>query len=193
LKEFESIKRVDFFSSKAGAVFKKRLETLQAEIKKIENSYTSIPIPEIVARHIKDYQGKTWVTRKKPFVDRMASAWLIRKFIDPEASFEFIYEKESGHLGKNVFAFDIMGGEFTHIDDMCTFEVLIKSFNLTDIRIKKIAAIVHEIDLKDNKFQTQEIKGVEEILTGIRKTSKSDADALERGMAIFEMLYEAKG
>jgi hypothetical protein len=192
LKEFEAIRRIDFFSSKAGAVLKKRMETLQAELKSMERAYTGIQIPVIVPRRIKDYQGKIWVTRKRPFVDRMASAWLIRKFIDPEALFEFIDEKEMARLGKNMVAFDVMGGEFTHIGDMCTFEVFIKSFNLADRRIKKIAAIVHELDMKDDKFKTPEAKGIEEILAGIRKTSKSDSDALERGMGIFEMLYESK-
>ncbi|MDI6728791.1 MAG: chromate resistance protein [Thermodesulfovibrionales bacterium] len=191
-KEFEAIRRIDFFSSKAGAVLKKRMETLQAELKGIDRIYAGIRIPAIVPKRIKDYQGKTWVTRKRPFVDRMASAWLIRKFIDPAASFEFIDEKETAHLAKNMVAFDVMGGEFTHIGDMCTFEVFIKSFNLVDRRIKKIAAIVHELDIKDDKFKTPEAKGIEEILAGIRKTSKSDSDALERGMGIFEMLYESK-
>lgn len=192
LKEFDAIRRIDFFSSKAGAVLKKRMETLHAELKGINSVYAGIRIPAIVPRSIKDYQGKTWVTRKRPFVDRMASAWLIKKFIDPEASFEFIDEKEIARLGKDMVAYDVMGGEFTHIGDMCTFEVFIKSFNLADRRIKKIAAIVHEIDMKDDKFKTPEAKGIEEILVGIRKTSKSDADALERGMGIFEMLYESK-
>lgn len=192
LKEFEAIRRIDFFSSKAGAVLKKRLETLQAELRGIDRVYGGIRIPAIVSKHIKDYQGKTWVTRKRPFVDRMASAWLIKRFIDKKAAFRFADEKEIERSGKKMVAFDVMGGEFTHIGDMCTFEVFIKSFNLTDRRIKKIAAIVHEIDMKDDKFKTPEAKGIEEILTGIRKTSKSDSDALERGMGIFEMLYESK-
>ncbi len=191
-KEFEAIRRIDFFSSKAGAVLKKRMETLQAELKGIDRVYAGIRIPAIVPKRTKDYQGKTWVTRKRPYVDRMASAWLIRKFIDPAASFEFIDEKETAHLAKNMVAFDVMGGEFTHIGDMCTFEVFIKSFNLVDRRIKEIAAIVHELDIKDDKFKTPEAKGIEEILAGIRKTSKSDSDALERGIGIFEMLYESK-
>lgn len=191
-KEFEAIRKIDFFSSQAGTVLKKRMEALQAELKDMERTYTGIQIPAVVPKHIKDYQGKTWVTRKMPFVDRMASAWLIRKFIDPAAAFEFIDEKEIAHLGKDMIAFDVMNGEFTHIGDMCTFEVLIKSFNLREKRLKKIAAIVHELDIKDDKFKTPEAKGVEEILAGIRKTSKSDSDALERGMGIFEMLYESK-
>lgn len=192
LKKFEATRTIDFFSSKAGTAIKKRIEALQDELKGIDRVYAGIRSPAIVPKRIEDYQGKTWVTRKRPFVDRMASAWLIRKFIDPVASFEFIDEKEVTHLDKDAVAFDVMGGEFTHIGDMCTFEVLIKSFNLTDRRIKKIATIVHEIDIKDDKFRTPEAKGIEEILAGIRKTSKSDKDALERGMAIFEMLYESK-
>lgn len=192
LKEFESIRKIDFFSSKAGTIIKKRIEILQAKFRDIDRIYTDIHIPTITPGHIKDYQGKTWVTRKRPFVDRMASAWLIRKFIDPSASFEFIDEKEIAHLGKDMIAFDVMGGEFTHISDMCTFEVLIKSFNLRERRLKKIAAIVHELDIKDDKFKTAEAKGIEEILIGIRKISKNDLDALERGISIFEMLYESK-
>jgi hypothetical protein len=168
------------------------METLQSELNGIDRVYAGIHIPAIVPKRIKDYQGKIWVTRKRPFVDRMASAWLIRKFIDPAASFDFIDEKEVAHLGKDMVAFDVMDGEFTHIGDMCTFEVFIKSFNLVDRRIKKIAAIVHELDIKDDKYKTAEARGIEEILTGIRKTAKDDHDALQRGMAIFEMLYESK-
>lgn len=192
LKKFESINKKDFFSSKKGTILKKRLETLQAELKDIDRTYSGVREPEVITKHIKNYQGKTWVTRRMPFVDRMASAWLIKRFIDPEASFMFIDEKEVAHLTKNMVAFDIMGGEFTHIGDMCTFEVLMKSFNITDRRIKKIAAIVHAIDMKDEKFKPQEAKGIEEILIGIRKSSKTDLEALEKGIGLFDMLYEAK-
>lgn len=189
-KKFESIRRIDFFSSKAGTYLKRRIERLQTELKGIDRSHAGVRV-SIVPRDIKDYQGKTWVTRKRPYVDRMASAWLIRKFIDPLASFDFVAEKEIAHLGKDMVAFDVIGGEFTHTGDMCTFEVLVTSFGLKDKRLKRIAAIVHEIDMKDDKFKTPEAKGIEEILSGIRKTSKGDSDTLKRGMAIFEVLYES--
>lgn len=193
LKEFEAVRRIDFFSSKAGAVLKKHIEDLQAELKGIDRVYAGIRIPTIVPKRIKDYHGKTWVTRKGPFVDRMASAWLIRKFIDPVASFRFIDEREIAHLRKDMIAFDIIGGEFTHIGDMCTFEVLIKSFNIKDRQVKKIARVVHEIDVKDDKYKNPEARGIEEILIGIRKSLKDDVDVLEKGMGIFEMLYKSKG
>ena len=85
------------------------------------------------------------------------------------------------------------GGEFTHIGDLCTFEVLIKSFGLKDKTLRKIAEIVHDLDMKDEKYKSAEAKGLEDILIGIRKTAKDDRDALEKGMQVFEMLYMSKG
>jgi hypothetical protein len=133
-----------------------------------------------------------WITRKKPFVDRMASAWLIRRFVDKNASFDFIDEKDAEAVGKGSVVFDMRGGEFTHAGDMCTFQVIIKSFGLKDKTLKKIAEIVHDLDMKDEKYKATEAKGLEDILIGIRKTAKDDDDALEKGMAVFEMLYVSK-
>jgi len=191
LKEVEDIKKIDFFGSKTGTALKKKMEILQREIKGLSKPVIK-PVPSVVSRDIKDYQDKTWVMRKNPFVDRMASAWLIKKFIDKKALFKFIDEKDLEGLDKGFVAFDIRGGEFTHIGDMCTFEVLIKAFGLKDKTLKKIAEIVHELDIKDEKHKNPEAKGIEDILTGIRKTAKGDLEALEKGMAVFEMLYVSK-
>lgn len=190
-REFEDIKKIDFFGSKTGTDLKKKIEILQKEIKTVSKPAIK-PVPSVVSRDIEDYQGKTWVTRKNPFVDRMASAWLIKRFVDKRAVFKFIDEKDLESLDKKAVAFDIRGGEFTHIGDMCTFEVLIKAFGLKDKTLKKIAGIVHELDIKDEKHKNPEAKGVEDILTGIRKTAKGDSEALEKGMAVFEMLYASK-
>jgi hypothetical protein len=84
------------------------------------------------------------------------------------------------------------GGEFTHHGELCTFEVLVKAFGVKDRAVKKIAQIVHDLDVKDDKYGNAEGSGVEEILSGIRKTAKDDHDALTRGMAVFEMLYQAR-
>jgi len=146
----------------------------------------------IPARQIKEYQGRTWTTRKRPFIDRMASAWLIRKFIDRKASFTFMDESKLKSSGEGTVSFDVSGGDFTHWGDLCTFEVLVKSFGLKDIIVKKIAEIVHELDIKDDRYRTADAKGLESVLAGIRKTAKDDADALEKGMAVFEMIYAAK-
>ena len=115
-----------------------------------------------------------------------------KKFIDKNAVFRFIDEKDIDSLGKGAIAFDIRGGEFTHIGEMCTFEVLVKSFNLKDKTLRKIAEIVHELDIKDGKYSNDEAKGIECLLSGIRKTAKTDAEALEKGMEVFEMLYASK-
>ena len=83
-----------------------------------------------MARRLQDYQGKVWSTRKNPFVDRMASAWLIKRFIDPKASFVFIDDLNVTSIDKNRVAFDMRGGAFTHVGDLCTFEVLVRSFGI---------------------------------------------------------------
>ena len=134
---------------------------------------------------IEEYQDKTWATRKRPFVDRFASAWLIKKFIDENASFVFIDENNLDKMDKDVIPFDIRGGRFTHAGDLCTFEVLMKSFSLKDKTLRKIAEIVHELDVKDDKFSNPEAKGIEDILSGIRKTAKDDNESLGKGIAIF--------
>jgi len=122
----------------------------------------------------------------------MASAWLIKKFIDRRAAFGFIDEREIDKLDKNTSAFDVRGGEFTHSGDMCTFEVLIKAFGLKDKILKKMAEIVHDLDVRDDKYRAAEAKGLEDILSGIRKSSKDDAEALEKGIGVFEMIYVSK-
>jgi hypothetical protein len=194
VKEFEEIRKVDFFSAKAGVALGKRIGAVMSEIKYMTPSsqQEQSVVPLIKHADLDDYQGKVWVTRKNPFVDRMASAWLIKKFIDKRAAFTFIDDQEPTSAGDRGVTFDMRGGEFTHKGDLCTFEVLIKTFGIKDTVVKKIVEIVHELDVKDGRYDNPETPGVEEVLSGIRKTAKNDAEALERGMAVFEMLYAAK-
>jgi hypothetical protein len=88
-------------------------------------------------------------------------------------------------------AFDVRGGEFTHLDDLCTFEVLVRSFGLKDPALAKIVEIVHDLDVKDDRYRRAEAAGVKEILAGVRRTAVDGDDALERGMAVFDLLYAA--
>lgn len=193
-KDFEDVKKVDFFSSKEGDALNQRIKRVNAELKKVSGTDTKKESrPPISPRTIDAYQGKVWVTRTKPFIDRMASAWLIRRFIDKSAAFDFIGENNINDAGRNSVTFDMQGGEFTHVGDLCTFEVLFKSFGLKDNTVKKMAEIVHDLDTKDDKFRSAEAKGLEDILEGIRKTAKDDRDALEKGMQVFEMFYMSKG
>jgi hypothetical protein len=190
-KEFEDIGKRDFFNSSMGQTMKKRIQALEAGLRDAGKKSPE-EAASVTARRIQDYQGKIWATRKNPFVDRMASAWLISRFIDPKASFTFIDEREATNLDKSTVVFDVRGGEFTHIGDLCTFEVLIKTFGIKAKAVKKMAEVVHDLDVKDEKYGKPEATGVEDILAGIRKTAKSDSDGLERGMAAFEMLYQSK-
>jgi hypothetical protein len=191
VKEYDGIATVDFFQASEGARLREKIENLKSQINSLSGAETKKESP-ILTREIVNYQGRLWVTRKKPFIDRMASAWLIRKFIDRKAAFGFIDEKEIDTLGKNSSSFDIRGGEFTHSGDMCTFEVLIRAFELKDKILRKMAEIIHDLDMRDDKYKAAEARGLEDILSGIRKSAKDDTEALEKGMAVFEMVYVSK-
>jgi hypothetical protein len=136
-----------------------------------------------------DFLGKTWVTRKGIYVDRMASAWLIRRFIDPDARFKFVPPKGYKPLPGEL-RFDMFEAEFTHEGDRCTLEVLIQRVGLDDPALIPIAEIVHDIDLKDSKFGRQDTIGIERLIAGIAMTHKDDEARLERGCAVFNDLYE---
>jgi len=190
-KEFDDIAKRDFFDSPSGTAMRKRIQGVETSLKGLTQKAPETATT-IRPRIREDYQQRTWVTRKHPFVDRMASAWLIKRFIDPKAVFRFIQERETAGIGDKAVAFDIRGGEFTHAGDFCTFEVLVRSFGIRDKAVKKIAEVVHDLDVKDEKYGRPDTAGVEEILDGIRKTATSDEDALDRGMTVFEMLYQSK-
>jgi len=191
-KNYEDALKTDFFFSRAGAVLRSRIDALNTVIKGLTGSVAKSKPAVVSSRKAEDYQGKIWVSRKLPFVDRMASAWLIRRFIDKNGTFKLLDEKDLAAVGKENVTFDVSGGEFTHLGDLCTFEVLVKSFGLKEKAVRKIAEIVHELDIKDDKYSNPEAKGVQEILLGIRKAEQDDLKILEKGIAVFEMLYLSK-
>ncbi len=192
IKEFEEVRKIDFFSTQRGDDLKERMKIIEPKIIATTSLDGKKGHPPIAAKRVEDYKGRTWVTRKSPFVDRMASAWLIKRFIDEKAIFQFMDEKMMQNLKQDSIAFDVRGGEFTHIGDMCTFEVFVKTFKLKDKILKKISEIVHELDVKDEIFRNPESRGIEEILIGIKKTARNDIEILEKGMVIFDMLYSSK-
>jgi hypothetical protein len=118
----------------------------------------------------------------------MASAWLIRRFIDPEARFKFVagkgYRPEPGEL-----RFDMFEAEYTHEGDRCTFETLLRRFRLDDPALGEIAEIVHDIDLRDGKFEREDARGIERVLAGIAAAHPDDPSRLERGSQLFDDLY----
>ena len=135
-------------------------------------------------------RGATWVTRAGVKVDRMASAWLIRRWIDQDATFRFVTGDQPVPASQEI-RFDMFDGGFTHIGDRCTFEVLIHHFGLTDPALNVIAEVVHDIDIKDEKFARPETDGIAALIDGIVTTVPDDVDRLEAGAQIFERLYAA--
>ena len=132
--------------------------------------------------------GQTWVTRAGIKVDRMASAWLIRRWIDRAASFRFAAGDRAVTEADEI-RFDMFEGGFTHVGDRCTFEVLIHHFGLTDPTLSVIAEVVHDIDCKDGKFARPETDGIAALIDGIVTTVPDDSARLEAGTQLFERLY----
>jgi hypothetical protein len=136
-----------------------------------------------------DFRGKVWVTRKGIHVDRMASAWFIRRFIDADARFKYVPAKGYKPLVGEL-RFDMFEAEFTHVGDQCSLEVLIERTGVKDAALIPIAEIVHDIDLKDSKFARPETIGIDRLIAGIAMSQKDDDHRLARGAAIFDDLYE---
>jgi hypothetical protein len=178
----EEIARIDFFeASGRGPV-----DRLIAELEKRARM-----APRQPAKPARELQGRTWVTRRGVQVDRIASAWLIRRFLDPKARFRFVDPKEPPRRGQ--LRFDIPGGDFSHEGDACTLETLIARIGIDEPALRPVAEIVHDIDLKDGKFGRPEARGVEQLLTGLFLANPSDEKRLDRGFALFDELYESFG
>jgi len=174
--QFEELVAIDFFGSPARA----RVETLLAK---------SEEPPTKKSRNKKrdEYAGKVWVTRHRPGIDRVSSAWLIRNFIDRKARFVF-GTKPNAH--PDAIPFDMFVTEgFGHRGDDCTFETLCKEFAIRDSRVKHIAQIIHDADLGDEKFGRSEGEVLDRILKGCDSLSLTDEQLLQRGMELIEGLY----
>jgi hypothetical protein len=177
---------IDFF----GAPGREAAEGLVSGIEaRMHNKRSGKELGKAAATRREDLQGKTWVTRKGIHVDRMASAWFIRRFIDSDASFKFVPPKGYKPL-PDEFRFDMFEAEFTHEGDRCSLEVLIERTGVNDPALSLIAEIVHDIDLKDSKFGRQETIGIERLIAGIAMAHKDDENRLARGAAVFDDLYE---
>jgi hypothetical protein len=146
--------------------------------------------PESAARPASERveSGRTWVTRAGVFVDRIACAWLIRRAIDPGANFKFVaargYKPLAGEL-----RFDMVGGEYTHVGDACSFQTLCARFGITDPALLAVGEVVHDIDCKDEKYARPETQGISGLLRGIADATDDDTERLARGGRVFDELY----
>ena len=174
-RQFRAIREIDFFQSARGNDVQMLLRRAE------ETPRTTLPRLEV-----KNYRGRTWLTRPRPEIDRVGSAWLIRRFIDPRAKFVFAAAVPSN---REILPFDMVDVEFSHHGDRCTFETLIRRFGIEDKAITKIAEMIHDADLEDSKFQRSECIGIDRVLKGWAKSGMSDDQILVRGFECFDGLY----
>ncbi len=179
-----AIEKLDFFGAPGREIAEGLVSALEARLRPISGSR---PPPSPKARR-EDYRGRTWVTRSGIKVDRMASAWLVRKLIDPQARFKFVPAKGYQPLEGEV-RFDMFEAEFTHDGELCTFEVLLDRFGLDEPALHAIAEIVHDVDVKDAKYGRDDAPGVGQVVAGIAAAHADDGARLERGKALFDDLY----
>lgn len=133
--------------------------------------------------------GKTWATRRGIHVDRIGSAWFVRRFVDPEAAFVFLSRTDE-RVEPGVLRFDMSGGEFTHEGDLCSFEVLLARTGLEDPGLRAVGEIVHDLDLKDGRHGRAETVGVGSVIAGLCQANPSDEERLAVGCRVFDALYE---
>jgi hypothetical protein len=136
---------------------------------------------------LSEYRGRLWVTRPRPGIDRIASAWLIRRFVDPAAHFDFVTDHRAAPA--DALPFDMSDVEFSHYGDHCTFETLCERFGIRDRGVARIAAIVHDLDLKDDRFGSPEAPTIGGLIQGLQRANSDDHVLLDRGMGLFEALY----
>ncbi|MBI4964472.1 MAG: chromate resistance protein [Desulfomonile tiedjei] len=187
-KRFSVVVNLDFFGAPGRESALTLLEKIESRLAEARNR-TDTGTKAVDTSDVTQFRGRTWVTRKGVYVDRIACAWLIRRFIDPDASFRFVSER--GYRPKTgELRFDTFEGEFTHEGDLCSFEVLVQRFAVNDKALAEIGKIVHDLDLKETKFRKPETAGILALLDGIVASRKPDDARLDRGSTLFDDLYE---
>ncbi len=180
-RRFNEIREIDYFNSPAAhdaQMLLQRVERLLAPRK------TGASPPKLDAGK---FVGKMWLTRPRPGIDRAGSAWLIRRFIDPKARFVFGMDPAKH---PHALPFDMSDAEFSHHEDDCTFETLVKRFGISDKAVLEIAEMVHDADLEDGKFQHSECVGINCVLTGWARGGLNNQELLAKGIECFEGLYQ---
>lgn len=186
-RRFDQVAAIDFFQAEGRAAAEAALAGLEGRMKRRQAPGEAAP-----GKALDQPAGRVWVTRASVYVDRIASAWLIRRFVDSQARFKFVAER-SYLPNPDELRFDMYDAEFTHEGDRCTFEVLYHRFAPEDAALAQLAEIVHDIDLKDGKFQRAEAGGLAQMMTGICAATSDDGERLRRGAELCETLYRSFG
>jgi hypothetical protein len=182
-RRLNDITAIDFFQTPEHVEAK-------LQIQKLRSLLSEQPVADIkrVGEGMKGLTGKTWVTRENLFVDRIACGWLIRRFVDKSAAFKFVpgpyYTSRP-----NEIRFDMYDGEYTHEGDRCTFEVMIQQLQIQNHALRPLSEVVHDIDLKDKKFDRNETEGILALLIGLVTSHQDDDQRMIEGIRLFENLY----
>ncbi len=184
-QRMSAIDVIDFF----GSAGRDRVAALLEQWQRRHVEATRPKVTAATGTSRQGYRARLWVTRPRPGVDRMSSAWLIRRFIDAEARFGFHADRET--VPDDAIPFDMFGVDLSHQGDGCTFETLCDVFGIHEPAVKRIAAIVHDLDLKDGRFGAPEAPTVGAVIEGFQMTTSDDTALLEQGMTLFESLYRA--
>jgi len=175
-RQFREIRAVDFFDSPRG-------HDVAMLLQRAEGPKRARQLEKLDVKH---YQGKTWLTRPRPEIDRVGSAWLISKFIDRKPKFVFAPKADAV---PDAIPFDMLDAQFSHHGNYCTFETLTKRFAISDKSVAKIGEMIHDADLDDARFQRVEAVGIDRVLKGWAKEGLPDEEILRRGFECFDALY----
>jgi len=176
MRQFREIRAVDFFDSPRG-------HDIAMLLRRAEGPKRSRQLETL---NVKQYQEKTWLTRPRPEIDRVGSAWLIARFIDRKPKFVFASTVDAI---PDAIPFDMLDAEFSHHGNYCTFETLTRRFTISDKSLAKIGEMIHDADLDDARFQRVEAVGIDRVLKGWAKQGLSDQEILRRGFECFDALY----
>jgi hypothetical protein len=185
-REMARITEIDFFEAPGRREVERAREAVEERIASGRGRPAGTAPPLDLAA----LKGRRWVTRPRPHVDRIASAWLIKRFVDPAAEFVFAPPDQ---IPGDAIPFDMAGVEFGHHGEDCTFETLLRRTGLRDRKLAVLAEIVHEADIKDQKFAREEARGIDLALRALLSAIKDDHEALAQGMTLFDGLYSTVG
>ena len=175
-RRFREVRAVDFFDSPRG-------HDVAMLLRRAEGPKRSRQLETL---DVRQYQGKTWLTRPRPEIDRVGSAWLIARFIDRKPKFVFASTLDAI---PDAIPFDILDAEFSHHGNYCTFETLTRRFAISDKSLVKVGEMIHDADLDDARFQRVEAVGIDRVLKGWAKEGLPDQEILRRGFECFDALY----
>jgi len=187
--ELERIASNDFFAAAGRVAAFAAYERCQKELRAAQGPKAkTLPSQTVGGKlDVAKYQGRRWVTRRNLHIDRLASAWLIKQFIDKRPRFYFVTE---GETIEGAIPFDMFGTEFTHHGEDCTFETMVKRFGLGENKgLREMAEIVHDIDLKDDKFHRLEAVGLNAVIDGLSKVLRDDRKLLLQTAVVFDGLH----